>query len=63
MILLQCTPWHALNLILLALYWHLYQLCTLSIPITDTVKISKSVADILAVPIIGTPLEKCVNVI
>ena len=33
-----------------------YIIYGLSVPITDTVKISISVADISAVPIIGTPL-------
>ena len=35
---------------------YLYRLSLLAVPITDTVKMSISVADISADPIIGTPL-------
>ena len=36
--------------------WYLYRLPWLPVPITDTVKMSISVANISADPIIGTPL-------
>ena len=40
---------------------YLYRLTLLAVPITDTVKMSISVADISADPIIGTPLENFVQ--
>ena len=51
-----------IKLILQALYWNLYRLLYLSVPITDTVKISILPADISAVLIIGTPLGKICKV-
>ena len=46
-----------LKFILQVLYRHLYHFLWLSVPITDTVKISILVANILADLIISTPLE------
>ena len=57
MILQQCASWNALNK-LQAPYRHLYRLLWLPELITNTIKITISLADILADPIIGTSLVK-----
>ena len=57
MILQQCASWNALNKLQVP-YRHLYRLLWLPELITDTIKITISLADILADPIIGTSLVK-----